>query len=143
MTKGGKHCVKRRNYSFWAISSFVTMFSKIRLLQRRRKASIWGFSSTALYITLFQCNYEQFLHFPQIFISSISRDWPYIYLYIFKVYRCIKMCLHVRKGNMNFQAHWCKRNWAHFQCWFFFLPIRITIGPWMRHISILSLTFTI
>ena len=26
MTKTGKHCGKRRNCSFWAISSFVTMF---------------------------------------------------------------------------------------------------------------------
>ena len=42
MTKSGKHCGKRRNCSFWAISSFVTMFSKSRLLQRRQKASIWG-----------------------------------------------------------------------------------------------------
>ena len=42
MTKSGKHCGKRRNYSFWAISSFVTMFSKSCLLQRRQKASIWG-----------------------------------------------------------------------------------------------------
>ena len=42
MTKSGKHCGKRRNCLFWAISSFVTMFSKSRLLQRRQKASIWG-----------------------------------------------------------------------------------------------------
>ena len=42
MSKSGKHCGKRRNCSFWAISSFVTMFLKIRLLQRRQKASIWG-----------------------------------------------------------------------------------------------------
>ena len=42
MTKSGKHCGKRRNYSFCAISSFVTMFSKSHLLQRRQKASIWG-----------------------------------------------------------------------------------------------------
>ena len=42
MTKSGKHCVKRRNWSFWAISSFVTMFSKRCLLQRCQKASIWG-----------------------------------------------------------------------------------------------------
>ena len=42
MTKSGRHCGKRRNCSFWAISFFVTMFSKSRLLQRRRKASIWG-----------------------------------------------------------------------------------------------------
>ena len=42
MTKSGKHCGKRRNCSFWAIFPFVTMFSKSRLLQRHRKASIWG-----------------------------------------------------------------------------------------------------
>ena len=33
---------REENRSFWAISSFVTMFSKSRLLQRRQKASIWG-----------------------------------------------------------------------------------------------------
>ena len=37
-----KHCGKRRNCTFCAISSFVTMFSKRRLLQRCQKASIWG-----------------------------------------------------------------------------------------------------
>ena len=42
MTKSGKHCGKRRNCSFRAISSFVTMFSKGRLLQGRQKASISG-----------------------------------------------------------------------------------------------------
>ena len=42
MTKTGKHCGKRRNCTFCAISSFVTMFSKSRLLQRHWKASIWG-----------------------------------------------------------------------------------------------------
>ena len=29
MTKSGKLCGKRRNFSSWAISSFVTMFSKV------------------------------------------------------------------------------------------------------------------
>ena len=42
MTKSGKHCGKRRNCTFCAISSFVTMFSKSHLLQRRQKASICG-----------------------------------------------------------------------------------------------------
>ena len=42
MTKRGKHCGKRRNCLFWAISSFVTLFSKSCLLQRCQKASIWG-----------------------------------------------------------------------------------------------------
>ena len=41
MTKSGKHFDKSRNCSFWAISSFVTMFSKSRLLRRRQKAFIW------------------------------------------------------------------------------------------------------
>ena len=35
-------CGKRRNCTFCAISSFVTMFSNSHLLQRRQKASIWG-----------------------------------------------------------------------------------------------------
>ena len=35
-----KHGDKRRNCLFWAISSFVAMFSKTCLLQRRRKPSI-------------------------------------------------------------------------------------------------------
>ena len=39
--ESGKHCGKKRNYSFWAISSFVTMFSKSCLLQSRHKVSIW------------------------------------------------------------------------------------------------------
>ena len=34
MTKSGKHCGKRKNCTFCAISSFVTMFSKSCLLQR-------------------------------------------------------------------------------------------------------------
>ena len=42
MTKSGKYCGKRRNCMFCAISPFVTMFSKSRLLQRRPKAFIWG-----------------------------------------------------------------------------------------------------
>ena len=42
MTKSGKNCGKSRNCTFCAISSFVTMFSKSCLLQRRQKASIWG-----------------------------------------------------------------------------------------------------
>ena len=42
MTKSGKHCDKRRNCTFCAISSFDTMFSKSCLLQRRQKTSIWG-----------------------------------------------------------------------------------------------------
>ena len=37
-----KHGDKRRNCSFWAISSFVAMFSKSCLPQRRQKVSIWG-----------------------------------------------------------------------------------------------------
>ena len=41
MTKSGKYCVKRRNYSFWAISSFVTMFSKIRLLTAEASESVY------------------------------------------------------------------------------------------------------
>ena len=42
MTKSGKHCGKRKKMLVLAISSFVTMFSKSRLLHRRQKAFIWG-----------------------------------------------------------------------------------------------------
>ena len=42
MTKSGKHHGKRRNCTFCAILSFVTMFIKSHLLQRRPKAFIWG-----------------------------------------------------------------------------------------------------
>ena len=52
MTKSGKHCGQRRNCSFWAISCFVTMISKSRLLQRRQKASIWGKGFTFYQIRL-------------------------------------------------------------------------------------------
>ena len=48
MTKSGKHCGKRRNCTFCAISSFVTMFSKRRLLQRRQKAFICGYGLNTL-----------------------------------------------------------------------------------------------
>ena len=37
MTKSVKHCGKRKYCLFWAISSFVTMFLKSCLLQRRQK----------------------------------------------------------------------------------------------------------
>ena len=37
-----KNLGKRRNCMFCAISSFVTIFSKRSLLQRRQKASMWG-----------------------------------------------------------------------------------------------------
>ena len=42
MTYSGKHCGKRRNCLFWAISSFVTMFLRRCLLQRRQKSFVWG-----------------------------------------------------------------------------------------------------
>ena len=54
MIKSGKHYDKRRNCTFCAISSFVTMFSKSHLLQRRLKASIWGKGLTC--IVLFDCS---------------------------------------------------------------------------------------
>ena len=53
MTKRGKHSGKRRNFSFWVISSFATMFSKSHVLQRRQKASIWGKVLTNLNMSLF------------------------------------------------------------------------------------------
>ena len=40
--KSWKHCGKRRNCSSWAISPFVRIFSKSRLLQKRQKVYLWG-----------------------------------------------------------------------------------------------------
>ena len=74
MTKSGKHCGKRRNCTFSAISSFVTMFSKSRLLQRRQKASIWGkglikflvvFIKYWYYFRMFACM-RKFGHFGKV-----------------------------------------------------------------------------
>ena len=54
MTKSGKHCGKRRNCTFCAISSFVTMFSISRLLQRHPKAFIWGKGLISAWLNFFQ-----------------------------------------------------------------------------------------
>ena len=52
MTKSGKHCGKRRKCTFCAISSFVTMFSKSCLQQRRQKVFIWGKGLNLIYLTV-------------------------------------------------------------------------------------------
>ena len=71
MTKSGKHCGKRRNCSFRAISSFVTMFSKSCLLQRRQKASIWGKGLRRFYIL-----FNSILRFPTFnkFAANVFED---------------------------------------------------------------------
>ena len=76
MTKSGKHCIKRRNCSFWAISSLVTMFSKSCLMQRRQKASIWGKGLKESFFKLLHENRKQFSLFLLCFsltICSISK----------------------------------------------------------------------
>ena len=60
MTKSGKHCGKRRNCTFCAISYFVTMFSKSRLLQRCPKAFILGKGLTNLKRTSMKRNWPRF-----------------------------------------------------------------------------------
>ena len=73
MTKRGKHCGKSSNCLFWAISSFVTMFSKSLLLQRRQKVSIWGKGLTLNQWTwLTYPTYRLFL-----FCSSQTLCWGY------------------------------------------------------------------
>ena len=67
MTKSGKHCGKRRNCSKRAISTFVTMFSKSRRLQRRQKASIWGKGLRQIYI-----NIGHWIWFKSLWYNSIS-----------------------------------------------------------------------
>ena len=61
MTRSGKHCGKRRNCTFFAISSFITMFLNSRLLQRRQKASIWG---KGLYktVTIVNASYRVYIN---------------------------------------------------------------------------------
>ena len=63
---------QRKNCSFWAISSFVTMFSKSGLLQRRLKASIWG---KVLTISHIQTTFENF-----VAEGKNSHDEPFLLL---------------------------------------------------------------
>ena len=57
-------CGKRRNCTFFAISSFVTMFSKSRLLQRRQKATIWGKGLKSLCMVIYM--------YPVLNICSVT-----------------------------------------------------------------------
>ena len=57
---------------FWAISSFVTMFSKSCLLQRRQKASIWGKGLITCIRYYFQWNYHKFWKFPVQKVETAS-----------------------------------------------------------------------
>ena len=80
-SKSGKHCDKRRNCTFCAISSFVTMFSKSRLLQPSCAVDIlyvgmvlpfptyrrfWCFYSRQFLKTLWQREKLQIM-FPKLF----------------------------------------------------------------------------
>ena len=71
MTKSGKHCGKRRNCSFWAISYFVTMFSKSCLLQKRQKTSIWGKGLIYFHINLI-CSRRLWITFKQIYRTYLQ-----------------------------------------------------------------------
>ena len=84
MTKSGKHCNKRRNCTFCAISFFVTMFSKSRLLQRRQKVSIWGKGlnninkskiNAFLYLEYYNTSLEKYINFLLIRCPIL---WIYI-----------------------------------------------------------------
>ena len=77
MTKSRKHCCKRRNCSFWAISSFVTMFSKSCLLQRCQKASIWGKELKTLWQILKKNNESNFTF--SFNISTLYNDYSFFY----------------------------------------------------------------
>ena len=67
MTKSGKHCGKRRNCSFWAISTFVTVFKKPSAAEASESVymrervnpcphtdAFWHLCSRQLYKTLWQ-----------------------------------------------------------------------------------------
>ena len=85
MTKSGKHCGKRRNCTFCAISSFVTMFSEASesVYMRERVKVIYMYK---ILITLFhvQTHIDTFCsrHFL-IFWWAIS---PFVYS---RIYGCI------------------------------------------------------
>ena len=72
MTKSGEHCDKLRNCTFCAISSFVTMFSESRLLQRCQKASICGkgLLNRRLLVHLKQTSFQK--RSPHCFLFCIS-----------------------------------------------------------------------
>ena len=76
-----EHCGKRRNCTFCAISSFVTMLSKSYLLQRRQKASIWGKGLWTIFILLIWIISVKYSisvftsNCHAIFFSDISLKW--------------------------------------------------------------------
>ena len=77
-----KHCGRWRNCSFWAISSFVTMFSKSRLLQRREKAYIWGKGLNirgAVRITFaFACSGDKQAYTFNLITTKLEKEHEYL-----------------------------------------------------------------
>ena len=67
MTKSWKHCGKRRNCSFWAISSFVTMFSKSRQNEP---------------FLLFSTIFSTFSHSLSIQLKRFSIFWQNMFKYV-------------------------------------------------------------
>ena len=103
MRKSGKHCVKRRNCTFCAISSFVTMFSKSRLLQRRQKASNVSTIHKSVESIVTKgviTHYVLYLLLPQCFSKRTSILLP---IGVFKDDCCCKFVLleRVKKDNIN------------------------------------------
>ena len=117
MTKSGKHCGKRRNCSFWAISSVVTMFSKSRLLQRRQKVSIWGKGLSAFlqmpgYVSeLFKNNFiwvinlYMYMQSWTSFRTYIRIHWSRNMFFYTEIY-----FINRRYANKNIQHHWPYRS---------------------------------
>ena len=97
MTKSGKHCGKKRNCLFWAISSFVTMFSNSPLLQRRQKASIWGKGLKQLYKL---CKYKQ------MYITYINK---FTLHFIFYLEPSFRQTFFVASTGDNFWKIFCQQ----------------------------------
>ena len=109
MTKSGKHCGKRRNCTFCAISSFVTMFSKGRL---RQKASTWGkglkvnpFPQTTnlQHLKMKVCLWRSIKHYEKRKYSSSSAIVSYALLFskvVLQVSICIRFFISLVIFNM-------------------------------------------
>ena len=131
MTKSGKHCGKRRNCTFCAISSFFTMFSKSCLLQRRQKACIWGKGLREMLADDFDSMFgkpwqipldEGILGIITWRKNSKHGRWkncsfwaisPFVTMFSKVVcYRSVRKCLYVGKGLERLNNEWLRKYYS-------------------------------
>ena len=132
MTKSGNVCDKRRNCTFCAISSFVIMFSKSRLLQRRQKASIWAKGLTLIPLSsdkmgiiarhslqvlrylgrsvfqrTFIIDYEMFMFCTLLFVISYRR------ICLRAIKHIVVHCIELISGHFILRCYWTENgvNW--------------------------------